>query len=336
MFGSNPVRNVHVSELQRVTPFQMSRLEAACGTKPPGTSIKSFLLGAKRKTSEVGASPSGTLDGSVSPAAAVSTLSRDKTAESTLAEGAEKSPETPLRSFLLGTKRKTSEGGTSSTGTQGRSVHSPQESSVSRKENSSIASVQSSSEHQLTHQGHNTSHTLDANHPLPVSHTPMNTMNNPSNETKSIDVEVLLALPEDMRDQVIAEYRQQGYTIPALPGGGGSDGSPGGSAAEPQPGTSGVLLPGENREQEASSIVHPEASVDGPQTSLSETARGSSAHTRESEVGTNNQNVPLPVFEARNLREVGDTSNSNSNFSVVSESAQDSLFITSFSQVCIS
>ena len=30
----------------------------------------------------------------------------------------------------------------------------------------------------------------------------------------SIDMEVLMALPEDMRDQVIAEYRQQGYSVP--------------------------------------------------------------------------------------------------------------------------
>ncbi|XP_063870475.1 DNA repair protein REV1-like isoform X3 [Scylla paramamosain] len=46
--------------------IQVSRLEAACASKPPGTSIKSFLLGAKKKAPGMGTHAAGTLVADIS------------------------------------------------------------------------------------------------------------------------------------------------------------------------------------------------------------------------------------------------------------------------------
>ncbi|XP_050719708.1 DNA repair protein REV1-like isoform X2 [Eriocheir sinensis] len=318
--------------------IQVSRLEPECGAKPLGASIKSFLLAARQKSSSVGTNATGSPGAKISPVGTVSNLSREKNAVVTPAEGAEKSPDSPMKNFLLRAKRKTFEIGTSSTSAEDMDIHSTPESSMSKKENAAMAVVKSSSEHRPGHPGHDTGQPSDTGHVLPVSHTPTSTTNSNSNEAKSIDMEVLLALPEDMRDQVIAEYQQQGYIIPALPGGRGSKSSHRGSAAEAQPGTSGLLMPEESRRQEASNIIQPAAAADGPQTSFSDTARGNNSQLRgrdvHREVATNNQSAPLPVLEeASGFGEIGDATNSNSNFSAVSENAYDSPLITSFSQV---
>lgn len=315
-------------------PFQMSRLEAACAAKPPGTSIKNFLLGAKRKSPDIGTSPVGTLDVPISPAATASHLSRDKNAEVTLIEGAEKSPDISVKSFLHRAEKKTSGDITSPTNTLDRDGHSP-EPSMSKRENAAVTAAKSSSKHQSVHQGHETGQSSDAGPSQPVSNAASTTNGNAS-ETKSIDMEVLLALPEDMREQVITEYQQQGYIIPCLTN--GRDSKNKCSAPEAQPGTSGSLRPQESRRQETSTIIQPDTAANGPHTSLSDTGRRSNSQLRghevHREVPTNKQNAPVPVYgEGRNFGEVGDASNSNSNFSTVSESAQDSPLITSFSQV---
>lgn len=314
----------------------MSRLEPECGAKPPGASIKNFLLAARQKSSDVGTNASGTSGSKIPPARTVSNLSGVK---NDVVTDVENSSDSPIKNFLLRVKRKTFEIGTSSTSAENMHSHSPPESSPSEKEYVAMAVAKSSHEHQPDHPRHDAGQPPpDTGHVLPNSHTPTSTTNTNSNETKSIDMEVLLALPEDMRDQVILEYQQQGYIIPALPGGRGSKSNLRDSAAEAQPGTSGSLMPEESRRQEASNIIQPEAAADGPQTSLSETTRGSNSqlrgHGAQGEVAANNQGAPLPVFEeARGFGEIGDPSNSNSNFSAMSENAYDSPLITSFSQV---
>lgn len=67
-------------------------------------------------------------------------------------------------------------------------------------------------------------------------------------EKNKIDMEVLQALPEEMREQVIAEYRQQGYVIPTL--------TLCDREGDPQPSTSGYVQPQKKAVRLESSSSH--------------------------------------------------------------------------------
>lgn len=314
----------------------MSRLEAACAAKQHETSIKSFLLGAKRKRPETENSPTGTTDTSVLSTSTESSFSKDKNAEVTLVEGAEKSLDSPIKRLLLRAKRNTSEVAASSRFKQDIGIHSPSTFSMSEKENAEITVTKSLNEHQPVHQDV-AGQLPDTDPSLPVSQAPTVSTNYSSNKTKSIDMEVLLALPEDMRDQVIAEYQQQGYIIPPLTVGRGSESSNNCIVSEAQPGTSGCFMQEQSRRNETSATVKSEMYVVA-QGDSSGTGSSNNSQLREHEchndVATSNQNVPVPVSgEARSFGDIEDASNSNSNFSTVSENAQEYPFVTSFSQV---
>lgn len=260
--------------------LQVSRLEAACASKSPGTSIKSFLLGAKKKAPGFGTSPAAILDTDASPC----------TGETSVLEN--RNPE---------------------------------------------VTVKDSQECKLSHQGYNAGQSADAGHLPSGSHASTSAPNKTSSsEAKSIDMEVLLALPEDIRDQVIAEYQQQGYIIPTLPGGRESDSTCRGTS-EPQPSTSGYVVPEERKRQDIH-INEPQPAVTGAEASR-KTAGGDGSELKGDEILANKQGSAPDAAVAREsggIQDVMETSNSNSNFSTVTENAQDSTLITSFSQVSTS
>ena len=263
--------------------LQVSRLEGACASKPAGASIRSFLLGAKKKAPGMGMRPARVPVTDASPGAS--------------------------------------------------------ETSVSEKRNPEVL-VNDSQECDVSRQECNADQSSDAGHVPSGTHEPTTESNNTSSsESKSIDMEVLLALPEDMRSQVIAEYQQQGYIIPTLPGGTDS-GNTRRNVVEalPLPSTSGYVAPAERQKLNAHTINQLQSVVDGAETSRKIAGGNRSELKREEDSGNyaiaNRQNPPAEAA-ARVIQDVAETSNSSTSFSTVTENAQDSALITSFSQVSI-
>lgn len=314
--------------------LQVSRLEAAGASKPPGTSIKNFLLGAKKKAPGMGTSTEGTF-------ATDMPMSKDETpvSENTSPEVAVKDS---IQNFLLGAKKKSSGMGGSPAGPLvPDSSSGAGDISTLENRNPEVA-VKFSRESKPRHQEHDATMSTDASHLLSGSHQPTNASNSiSSSESKSIDMEVLLALPEDMRDQVIAEYKQQGYIIPTLPI--GKDSSTTCMAVpQPQPSTSGYVAPKERNRQESHAVDKSQSATDGAGRSRN-TEGESSSELRDSgrrgDILANRHNVAAEaaaVREPAGVENAAEASNSSSSIATFPGHAQDSAMITSFSQVGIS
>ncbi|KAG7176853.1 putative DNA repair protein REV1-like 2 [Homarus americanus] len=128
----------------------------------------------------------------------------------------------------------------------------------------------------------------------------------------SIDPEVLMALPEDIRDEVVAEYVQQGFTIPNLSDSTGSDAVV--VNDERKPSTSGYVRPSEKSGKQ-------EYKTNTSDNSKHE--EGSSAINMSELSGGND----LTDFARSINREFSKQENNDS------EEAQNEGLITSFSQV---
>uniref|UniRef100_A0A0P4VTD3 DNA repair protein REV1 n=1 Tax=Scylla olivacea TaxID=85551 RepID=A0A0P4VTD3_SCYOL len=313
--------------------IQVSRLEATCASKPPGTSIKSFLLGAKKKAPGMGTHAAGTLVADIS-------VSKDETSVSG-SSNPEVVVKDSIKNFLLGAKKKSSGMGRSPAGTLVMDAFLGA-GDTSAPENRNVEVLtKHSRETKPSHQERDAGQSTDAGHLLSGSHQPTSLSNSTSySESKSIDMEVLLALPEDMRDQVIAEYKQQGYIIPILPS--GRDSSTACRPApqpQPQPSTSGYIEPEERNRRETYTINKPQSTVDGagrsrntPDESRSEIRDGG----RGRDTLANRQNSAAEaavVREPAAVENIGETSHSSHSFATFTEYAQDSALITSFSQV---
>lgn len=146
---------------------------------------------------------------------------------------ASKSPSTTsIKSFLLGAKANPIKKNIDSNNTlQGSETVNQSASSDSFKQNSSRK------ESPQSHGTHGLGQTLTHKSNLESKGSKKTSSSNSSvpKEKNSIDMEVLQALPKEMREQVIAEYRQQGYVIPTQ--------TFGDKEGEPQPSTSGYVQP---------------------------------------------------------------------------------------------
>lgn len=165
----------------------------------------------------------------------------------------------------------------------------------------------------------------------------------------SIDLEVLNALPDDIRDQVIAEYKQEGYIIPSVDGGVSKDEVL--IDDEPKPSTSGYIgLPRKTQNQESASKSIPmvvyrndRKDVLRENTSMSDGENGLEEIETESktskervkstiqEMNRNSYNNSSEIIATRQTANLV-TVDGDSNSSFVSD-VQDEALITSFSQV---
>nr|XP_045618636.1 DNA repair protein REV1-like [Procambarus clarkii] len=175
--------------------------------------------------------------------------------------------------------------------------------------------------------------------PAPASSTSKSV----SAQKNNIDLEVLMALPDDMREQVIAEYRQQGYIIPSV--GDSVEHKPEVMDGEPKPSTSGYVAPVKKsgkRESETSTHGYAKMSTNqGKGTSKLNIGKLNGGNdfeiSKESEGSTKqgNKNFNGTVSSDNTIarERAGENTDGKSNSSTVSEDAQNEALITSFSQV---
>lgn len=166
----------------------------------------------------------------------------------------------------------------------------------------------------------------------------------------SIDREVLMALPEDIRDQVIAEYQQEGYIIPLVDDGVSKDEVP--MDDEPKPSTSGYIgLPRKQQNQKSASesshlLVSRNHRKNISRDNISMLSEGGHSEDFRTECETDKERVrgtmqkvngeshsrSSEIIAPRQMTpEV--TVNGDSSSSFPSEDVQNEVLITSFSQV---
>ncbi|KAK8742032.1 hypothetical protein OTU49_002068 [Cherax quadricarinatus] len=171
-------------------------------------------------------------------------------------------------------------------------------------------------------------------------------LTNETSQKDNIDLEVLMALPKEIRDQVIAEYSQQGYIIPTL-----GDGVAGGDrlviTEEPKPSTSGYVQPAKKSSTQESDFAKVPR-IPGKGTLTSHFVELSGGNDLEDFIAVNESGKDVPYSTKDDCQKhserrssgnliatatIAEEADCNSNSSLVSEDAQNEALITSFSQV---